>query len=121
MMGHVHNMYYLLYMEEARTALTRDSGFPYEKVENLGIFFTVKKYGVEFFDSLFYPEEYTIETYFEYFKTFSMKIIYEIKNSKGITVAKGYTILASLSAEDRDFIEIPEQFRVVMAPYIQER
>lgn len=60
--GIAHHAHYFVWMELGRTALLRDLGFPYDRVEAEGLVFTVVEASCRFVGAARYDEEVEIET-----------------------------------------------------------
>jgi acyl-CoA thioester hydrolase len=77
-MGVVHHASYLEYLEEGRTALMRDLGFPYEQVEGRGLGMAVRKVEVRYRTAARYGDQVVVRTWVERFRGASIQYVYEI-------------------------------------------
>ena len=116
----VHNSKYLVYFEEARTDLVRKENYPYSKIEEEGIFLPVTKTEIEYLLPIKYDEEITVEVNFTYIKNVSIKIDYEIKNSKNEISSGGYTLHAFIDKNINKFVNIPDDLRHILNKHLTE-
>ena len=80
-MGVVHHASYLIYMEEGRTALMRELGFPYEGVEERGLAMAVRKVELRYRMAARYGDQIVVRTWVESFRGASIQYVYEIVRS----------------------------------------
>jgi acyl-CoA thioester hydrolase len=92
-MGVVHHASYLEYLEEGRTALMRDLGFPYEEVEQRGLGMAVRKIEVRYRQAARYGDQVVVRTQVEHFRGASIRYAYELVR------AADQELLATASAE----------------------
>lgn len=120
-MGYVHNSVYQVYFEEARIDMVKNEGYPYSRVEEEGIIFPISSAHLDYKKPIRYDENFIVEVYFEYMKSFSFKIAYKIVDEAGGEICSGYTIHASVSAKDNEFCDIPEAMRVIATKYYEKQ
>jgi acyl-CoA thioester hydrolase len=77
-MGVVHHASYLTYLEEGRTALMRDLGFPYEEVERRGLGMAVRKVDLRYRAAARYGDQVLVRTWVERFRGASILYTYEV-------------------------------------------
>lgn len=77
-MGVVHHSSYLVYMEEGRTALMRELGFPYESVERRGFGMAVRQVELRYRSAARYGDRVVVRTWVERFRGASIRYTYEI-------------------------------------------
>ena len=77
-MGVVHHASYLEYLEEGRTALMRDLGFPYDQVEGRGLGMAVRKIEVRYRAAARYGDQIVVRTWVERFRGASIQYVYEV-------------------------------------------
>jgi acyl-CoA thioester hydrolase len=77
-MGIVHHASYLVYLEEGRTALMRELGFPYEEVERRGLGMAVRQVDVRYRQAARYGDEVVVRTWVERFRGASIRYGYEV-------------------------------------------
>ena len=100
-MGVVHHASYLIYMEEGRTALMRQLGFPYEGVEERGLAMAVRKLDVRYRQAARYGDEIRVRTTVERFRSASILYAYEMTRvSDGAPLLTGTTEVACLELRD---------------------
>jgi acyl-CoA thioester hydrolase len=77
-MGIVHHASYLVYLEEGRTALMRELGFPYDDVERRGLGMAVRKVDLRYRQAARYGDEVVVRTWVERFRGASIRYAYEV-------------------------------------------
>lgn len=77
-MGIVHHASYLVYLEEGRTALMRELGFPYDDVERRGLGMAVRQVEVRYRQAARYGDEVLVRTWVERFRGASIRYAYEV-------------------------------------------
>jgi acyl-CoA thioester hydrolase len=77
-MGVVHHASYLVYLEEGRTALMRELGFPYDEVERRGLGMAVRQVDVRYRMAARYGDEVLVRTWVERFRGASIRYGYEV-------------------------------------------
>ena len=77
-MGVVHHASYLVYMEEGRTALMRELGFPYDSVERRGLGMAVRQVEVRYRSAARYGDRLVVRTSVERFRGASIRYSYEM-------------------------------------------
>jgi len=113
-MGVVHHAGYLVYMEEGRTALMRQLGFPYEEVEARGFAMAVRRVDVRYRTALRYGDVVRVETRVERFRSASIQYAYELKRvADGEVVATGAVEVACLDVRGGGFrpTALPDDIR----------
>ena len=100
-MGVVHHANYLIYMEEGRTALMRELGFPYEDVERRGFGMAVRKVDVRYRAAARYGDMLLVRTWVEGFRGASITYSYEmLKEPERAVVATGSAEVACIGLRD---------------------
>lgn len=77
-MGIVHHASYLVYLEEGRTALMRELGFPYEEIERRGLGMAVRQVEVRYRQAARYGDEIVVRTWVERVRGASIRYAYEV-------------------------------------------
>lgn len=100
-MGIVHHSSYLIYLEEGRTALMRDLGFPYDEVERRGLGMAVRRVDVRYRLAARYGDVVRVRTQVERFRGASILYAYEVvRDSDAEVLATGSAEVACLSLRD---------------------
>ena len=100
-MGVVHHASYLVYLEEGRTALMRDLGFPYDDVERRGLGMAVRRVEVRYRTAARYGDTLLVRTGVERFRGASILYAYEIvRASDQEVVATGSAEVACLALKE---------------------
>jgi acyl-CoA thioester hydrolase len=114
-MGVVHHASYLNYLEEGRTALMRDIGFPYEDVERDGFAMGVRKVNVRYRQAARYGDEILVTTTLSKLKGAS--IVYEYVLTRvgdGETLLTGSVDTVSLNLKSLRPVAIPDGIKRVV-------
>jgi acyl-CoA thioester hydrolase len=108
-MGLLHHANYLIYFEQARTELLRQSGMSYKEVEDKGYLFVLTKCEVRFRKPAYYDDLITIRT--TVVRTTAVRIDhrYEVFRD-GQLLAEGSSTLACIDREGRVQV-LPDSFR----------
>lgn len=109
-MGFVHHANYYFLFELARVDMTRAAGFPYRKIEEMGVLFPVFESNATYKKPISFDEEFVIETYLTKLKKFSFKVNYDLKNSSDELICSGYTQHGVISIKENEIVEMPEDF-----------
>lgn len=100
-MGIVHHSSYLIYLEEGRTALMRDLGFPYDEVERRGLGMAVRRVEVRYRVAARYGDVVIVSTRVERFRGASILYGYElVRDSDREVLATGSAEVACLALRD---------------------
>lgn len=86
-MGVVHHSSYVLYLEEARTAMLRDRGYSYKQLEDSGIILPVYELELKYLRPAYYDEVLTVETTVEQLSGVRIIFGYRILNQDGSLLA----------------------------------
>ncbi len=108
-MGLLHHANYLVYFEQARTELLRQSGLAYKDIEDKGYLFVLTKVEVRYRKPAFYDDLLTIRT--SVVRTTAVRIDhrYEVFRD-GQLLAEGASTLACVDREGR-VQALPDTFR----------
>jgi acyl-CoA thioester hydrolase len=100
-MGIVHHSSYLIYLEEGRTALMRDLGFPYDEVERRGLGMAVRRVDLRYRSAARYGDMVLVRTQVERFRGASILYAYEVvRLADGELLATGSAEVACLSLDE---------------------
>jgi acyl-CoA thioester hydrolase len=114
-MGIVHHSSYLVYLEEGRTALMRELGFPYDEVERRGLGMAVRRVEVRYRLAAKYGEVLNVRTRVERFRGASIQYEYEILRSpEGELLATGTAEVACISLRDFRPTPLPDDIRAAL-------
>jgi acyl-CoA thioester hydrolase len=100
-MGLLHHANYLVYFEQARTELLRQSGGNYKALEDQGYFLVIVKVEVKFKSPAHYDDLLTIRTTVTRATPVRLEHKYEVVNQNGKAVAEGATTLACVDREGK--------------------
>ena len=87
-MGIVHHSNYIRWMEEARIDFLEQVGWPFEKLEAMGILSPVMYVQCRYRASAVFPDEIAVETWIEQFHGVRLKIGYEMRKADGTLVCQ---------------------------------
>lgn len=91
-MGIIHHSNYIRWFEEARIYFLKESGFPYAKMEELGVMIPVLGASCEYKNAVRFDETVLISLDIEEFNGFKMSISYTVTGKeKGNIKATGTT------------------------------
>lgn len=112
-MGIVHHSSYLIYLEEGRTALMRDLGFPYDEVERRGLGMAVRRVELRYRVAARYGDVVQVRTSVERFRGASILYGYEVvRESDREVLATGSAEVACLALrEGFRPVPLPEDIR----------
>lgn len=104
--GVAYHAEYLVWMEVGRTDYLREAGFPYARLEEEGLFFSVVEARVRYHGSVRYDDRVTIETRCASLRSRTVTFGYELAVGER-RVAAGETVLVALDP-DRSPRRIPD-------------
>ena len=116
-MGYVYYGNYPLYYEVGRTELMRQFGFPYKKIEELGIMLPVKSLDVKYFKPAVYDDLLTIKTIIQEIPKARITFYYEIFNENNDLLNQGTTTLVFVDEKTRKPRRAPEKLTEQLKPY----
>lgn len=120
-MGRCHHANYLLYFEEARTAMMRALGVSYAELEKRGIGLPVRQADVRYRNAAFYEDELVVETRIERVGpasvTFAYRIVRPADNAK---IATGSTELACIhmAGADTRLVKLGPELEAVFSAHL---
>jgi len=119
-MGVVHHASYLVYLEEGRTALMRQLGFPYDEVERRGYGMAVRKVELRYRVAARYGDLVRVLTWVEGFRGASIQYRTEIRReSDEELLATGAAEVACLALrEDFRPRPLPDDIREAVERYL---
>lgn len=120
-MGIVHHASYLVYLEEGRTALMRDLGFPYDEVERRGLGMAVRKIDLRYRVAARYGDQVVVRTWVERFRGASILYAYELLRAEDRELlATGSAEVACLQLEGAFRpVPIPDDIRAALERHSQ--
>lgn len=121
-MGRVHHANYLLYMEEARTAMMRALGVSYAGTERAGVGLPVRKADLRYRQAALYEEELVVETRVSRVGPASVTFGYRIlRPADAALVATGSTELACIRMDGHSssLIRLPADLAAVFTQALQ--
>ncbi|OWK43853.1 acyl-CoA thioesterase [Fimbriiglobus ruber] len=93
-MGLLHHANYLVYFEQARIELLRQTGGNYKELEDQGFFLVLSKVEVKYKSPAYYDDVLTIRTTVTRSSPVRIEHKYEVFRADGKLVAEGFTTLA---------------------------
>ena len=94
-MGVCHHANFLLYLEDARTAMMAARAVPYGELEKTGIGLPVRQVQVRYKSPAFYEDQLLVEVWIERMRSASVTFGYEIRRETGGSA----TVLATAEIE----------------------
>lgn len=93
-MGLLHHANYLVYFEQARTELLRDTGVSYKDLEDKGFFLVVAKIEIKYRSPAHYDDVLTIRTTVVRTSAVRLEHQYQVFRENGTLVCEAATTLA---------------------------
>jgi len=106
-MGFVYYANYLVYFEMARSAMMRDAGFSYKKLEEIGVMLPVLKAHVNYKQPAHYEDLLSIIATYHPFKKSRLYVDYQVFRGEEL-LADGYTEHVCMTTEGRPRRPAPE-------------
>lgn len=116
-MGYVYYGNYPLYYEVGRTELMRYFGFPYKKIEEIGIMLPVKNLAIKYYKPAVYDDLLTIKTIIKDLPKAKITFFYEIYNEKDELLNQGETTLVFVDEKSRRPKRAPSDLLKQLEPY----
>jgi len=113
--GVAYHAEYLVWMEVGRTEYLRRAGFPYARLEEEGLFFSVLEARVRYLGAARYDDQVTIETRCVRLRSRAVTFAYDLRVGKR-RIATGETTLVALGP-DRSPRRIPDPVARVLASH----
>ena len=107
-MGITHHSNYIRWMEEARTVFLEEYGWPYDKMEEAGIFSPVTAVDCRYKVSTTYADVIDITISVLEFKGVKLILKYEMKKQDGQLACEGHSEHCFLNAEGK-FIRLQKE------------
>lgn len=111
-MGFVYYANYLVYFEMARSAMLRDLGFSYGRLEKMGVMLPVLQAHVDYKQPARYEDLITVKTTCHPFRKSRLHIEYEVLRGE-LLLATGHTEHVCMSPEGRPLRPSPELIRIL--------
>lgn len=118
-MGYVYYGNYAAFYEEARTAMLRNTGISYKKLEEMGVMLPVSELQCKFIKPAHYDELLTIKTIIKKAPGVSICFDYEVYNEDKELINKGMTQLVFVDKARNRPCRPPAIFTEKMASYFQ--
>ena len=113
-MGICHHANFLLFLEDARTAMMAERGAPYSEVEKAGIGLPVRQVQIRYKSPAFYEDRLAVEVWIAAMRSASVTFGYEITRLEGgqpKTLATAEIQLACMDLKTRKPKIFPESLR----------
>lgn len=108
-MGITHHSNYIRFMEEARVDFLEQIGYPYDKLEEMGVISPVTAVECKYKATTTFADKISISVWVEEFKGVRLKIGYLMKNEEGKTVFEGHSEHCFLTPEGK-LIRVDRQY-----------
>lgn len=115
-MGITHHSNYIRWMEEARVAFLEEAGYPFDKLEEMGIVSPVLSISCDYKHPTTFADEITITARVKEFRGVKLCMEYEMKKAAGLVVCVGTSSHAFLGKNGkpvrmkRDYPGLYEEF-----------
>ncbi len=116
-MGITHHSNYIRWMEEARIAYLEQLGYPFAKLEEMGVASPVLGVSCDYKKSTTFSDEVSILVSVKEFKGVKLHLAYEMRDAAGDVVCVGTTSHAFFNLEGRPLRmkqEYPDLYGVLM-------
>ena len=101
-MGRAHHSHYVVWCEMGRTALMRENGISYARLEAQGVMLPVARVEVEYRIPLGYDEAVRIDTRISSIRSRSVTFAYELyRSADDVLVARASTMLVCMDREGK--------------------
>ncbi|MCQ2555014.1 MAG: acyl-CoA thioesterase [Clostridia bacterium] len=117
-MGITHHSNYIRWMEEARVDFLKKIGWPFERLEELGIISPVVEANLKYMTSTTFAEEVDIRVKVDEFKGVRLRLSYLMTNRDGKTVCESQSVHCFLNSEGRPVRlsrEFPDFYETLMS------
>ncbi|WP_238389613.1 thioesterase family protein [Virgibacillus sp. MSP4-1] len=116
-LGHVSNISYFIYLEEARIEMFRDLGEPM----NMDSWpFILASTSCDFKQQAYFDEIMTIQTSVNKMGNSSFHLKHEFVNDRGL-IAEGKAIMVYFDFHQQKTVPIPDTVRQKLEPYMEEK
>ncbi len=119
-MGYVYYGNYAMYYEVARAEALREIGFPYAKLEGMGIMMPVLENKSKYLIAGRYDELLTIKMRIPKLPMVKIIVLCDIYNEQNELINQGETILAFVDMKTRKPCRIPDAMKAVLEPLYAE-
>lgn len=116
-MGYVYYGNYATYYEVARVETFRSLGFPYKKLEEMGIGMPVLSLNIKYIQPGKYDDELSITVSIPEKPKARIRFEYEIKNQNDKLINIGETELVFINLESGRPVRMPEVLSSLLEPY----
>lgn len=117
-MGYVYYGVYPLYFEIGRTELMREFGYPYSKIEDMGIMLPVKTLDIKYHKAAKYDDLLTVRTSIKELPGIRITFYYEILNQNGELLNEGTTMLIFVDEKTRRPRKAPDELLEILKKHI---
>ena len=115
--GHVNQVQYLRYMQEAAFEASADVGYGQSRYRDLGTLWLIRETEIEYFHSLYYGDRVEVTTWVGDFRRVRSRRFYEMRNpDTGDPVAKASTDWVYLDVATQRPVAIPQEMVAAFAP-----
>lgn len=115
----VYHAHYFVWMEMGRTEFLEELGFPYRRLEEAGVFFSVVSAACRYAGAAGYADRVEVTTRLAELHSRTLRFHYEVR-VESRPVATGETTLICLDAERRPR-RIPEPLASALATRLEQR
>lgn len=118
-MGYVYYGNYATYYEVARVEAFRTLGFPYKKLEDMGIGMPVLSLNIKYHQPAKYDDLLTIKVSIPEKPRARIKFCYEVTNEAGKLINTGETELVFINMENGRPTRLPEVMENLLKPHFE--
>lgn len=107
--GHVNNIVYLRWMQDAAVAHSREQGWPMSRYAEAGFSWVVRSHFIEYRVPAFSGDEVVVHTWVADMQKVSSLRRFEIRRAEGTLLARAETHWAFVRTSDQRLMRIPDE------------
>ncbi len=108
-LGHVNNIVYVRWMQDAAVAHSREQGWPMSRYREAGFGWVVRSHFIEYRVPAFAGDEVVVHTWVSEMQKVSSRRRFEIRRVDGTLLARAETNWAFVRSSDQKLLRIPDE------------
>ena len=108
-LGHVNNIVYVRWMQDAAVAHSREQGWPMSRYREAGFGWVVRSHFIEYRVPAFAGDEVVVHTWVSEMQKVSSRRRFEIRRVDGTLLARAETNWAFVRSSDQKRLRIPDE------------
>lgn len=119
--GHVNNVRYIQWMQDAAMAHSASLGWPYERYVSIGSTWIIRSHSIEYFHSSYLGDQLVVNTWVEYIKKFrSLRKFKFYRPADDTVIARAETLFIFCDIETGKPRSIPPEVQQAYTPVSPE-